>query len=332
MSVYNVSPFIREAIQSIIDQTFTDFEFLIFNDGSTDNSLEIINFFKDPRIQVFSYDKNRGIATNANEGISRARGKYIARMDGDDISLPQRFEKEFNFLETHPDFGMIGGWIANMDASGSLGGEQWKFVAPPEEIPVTLLFNNYFANSTTMIRKSALPPIPYKKELITAEDYDLWTKIANTHRVWNLQEVLVHYRIHDKNISLQKTEKTKQGVQNIFKEQLLRLGVSYTKEQLDLHYHLSFETVHVDLKLLKMVESWYVKIYEANNTTNKYDKVLLLKTLLGRWYILCRKLNENQWVIFTQIFNSQLLRKNSLGLRDFARLAKIVCIRLFRYD
>ena len=107
MPVYNGEKYLQEAIESILNQTFKDFEFIIINDGSTDKTLEIIKSFTDPRIKLITQE-NRGIIYSLNKGITESRGKYIARMDADDISLPERLEKEYRFLEQNPNYGIVG--------------------------------------------------------------------------------------------------------------------------------------------------------------------------------------------------------------------------------
>lgn len=111
MPVYNAQEYIREAIDSILNQTFSDFEFIIINDGSTDNSVEIIKNYNDPRIVLVDNTENKGLVSVLNQGLQLAQGEYIARMDADDISLPNRFMEQVNYLDKHPQVGILGAWF-----------------------------------------------------------------------------------------------------------------------------------------------------------------------------------------------------------------------------
>ena len=110
MPAYNAEKYITEAIDSILFQTFKDFEFIIINDASTDSTKDIIESYKDPRIKLVNNEQNKGVAKSLNIGISVACGKYIARMDADDIALPERFQKQFDFMEQHPNIDVCGSW------------------------------------------------------------------------------------------------------------------------------------------------------------------------------------------------------------------------------
>lgn len=170
------------AIKSILTQTLTDFELLIFNDGSTDRSKEIIRQFNDPRIKFFDYEINTGLVTRLNAGIDSATGKYIARMDADDISLPPRFEMQIDFLENNTEIGLF---------------------QDHEEICIKLLRQNSFAHPVVMIRRSVLLDhgIRYEPDYFPSEDYRLWIRLKHVTRFHNIPETLLHYRVHSNQTS-----------------------------------------------------------------------------------------------------------------------------------
>ena len=152
MPAYNSEKYLGEAIDSILNQTFTDFEFIIINDGSKDNTAKIVEEYakKDKRIRFIDNKKNQGIVGVLNEGIDLCRGKYIARMDSDDISLPTRFEKEIEYMEEHPECGVLGTWY---EIFGKLNGP----VQQPERIKILNLLNeDHVGHPTVFIRKSVI--------------------------------------------------------------------------------------------------------------------------------------------------------------------------------
>ncbi|QQS26905.1 glycosyltransferase [bacterium] len=199
MSVYNGEKYLREAIDSILNQIFTDFEFIIINDGSTDDTLKIIKDYKDPRIVLISR-KNKGLVASLNEGIKKARGKYIARMDADDISLPERFEKQVEYLEGHPEIDLVASQIQTF-----YNNRDELIVYKPitsYEIYYLLGAGSIIAHPSVIMRKNAVKKTGlYKQAMWPAEDYDLWSRIVNKSNAHNLPEVLLRYRINSQGIS-----------------------------------------------------------------------------------------------------------------------------------
>jgi glycosyltransferase involved in cell wall biosynthesis len=195
MPVYNGEKYLREAIESTLNQTFSDFEFLILDDGSTDRSSSIISEYDDPRIRIFSH-ANRGLAATLNRGIELAAGEYIARQDQDDISMPERFEKQISFLENNPRVGMVGTWARIFEGLGETS-RAHKHPAENYLLKFDLMFNNPFVHSSVMIRKKALGQVggySTDKWRQPPEDYELWSRIARISDVANIPEFLHVYR------------------------------------------------------------------------------------------------------------------------------------------
>ncbi len=216
MSVFNGAAFLRESIQSILDQTYSDFEFLIIDDGSRDHSLEIIQSLKDPRIKLLPNEKNMGLIYSLNRGLTEAKGLYIARHDGDDISLPTRLEKEFQFLETHPKVGVVGSYFIAINEAGDF----LQNFRPPinnESIQQKLLIKNCFAHGTVMFRKNCIEKVGgYRPELKHCEDYDLWLRISEHYELANIPEYLYTWRL---NIGAVSVENKLLQNQNVLKAQ-----------------------------------------------------------------------------------------------------------------
>lgn len=204
MSVYNGEKYIKEATDSILNQTFEDFEFLIINDGSTDRTPLILKSYKDSRIKVHNNRKNKGLTKSLNIGLRMAKGKYIARMDADDISYPQRLEKEILTIEKDKEIGMVTSWI---DEFGLINKHSDYFIRvrtanSPEEIFYTLLFHNCIAHSTVLFKKGLVLSLNgYAKIYKQAQDYDLWVKTSRISKVLKIKEALVARRSHKDTIS-----------------------------------------------------------------------------------------------------------------------------------
>jgi glycosyltransferase involved in cell wall biosynthesis len=198
MPVYNCELYIQEAVDSILNQTFTDFEFLIIDDASTDETVAIIKTYNDPRIQLIQKPENSGYTNSLNHGLSIARGEYIARMDGDDISLPERFAKQVAFLDANQDVILCGTFY-------SIIGTERVVTVPEnfEEIKIEMLWGCCVGHPTVMIRKCILDKfsIIYDVKKEPAEDYDLWCRLLSIGKLHNLQEVLLNYRVHNSQVS-----------------------------------------------------------------------------------------------------------------------------------
>lgn len=195
LPVYNAEKTLNETINSILSQTFTDFEFIIINDASTDHSEEIILNYKDFRIRYFKNFVNKGLVYTLNRGIDLACGKYIARMDADDISLPTRFQKQIDVMENHSEVIVCGTWIKPFGEGCTNIRFQLKEYSA--EMKEQLVRDSCFAHPTVMIRRSILIEysLRYNERYRHAEDYKLWTDMASYGEFYNVPEELLYYRI-----------------------------------------------------------------------------------------------------------------------------------------
>ena len=194
LSFFNDEKYIGEAIKSVLAQTFTDFEFLIINDGSIDGSLEIVKSFVDKRIKIIQNPKNLGFTKSLNIGLTKARGEYVARMDSDDICFPQRFERQVKYLDENLKVVLVGCWVEFIDPDGNSTGIK-KFPTKNSEIKKVLISFLPFRHPTLMIRKKVLDEVGfYDESFVFAQDYELILRIAAKFLVANLPEVLLKYR------------------------------------------------------------------------------------------------------------------------------------------
>lgn len=302
MPVYNTAKYLKEAIDSILTQTYTSFEFVIIDDASTDASVSIVQSYKDSRIKLFVKPQNTGYTTSLNMGLEVAKGKYIARMDGDDISTIDRLEKQVAFLEQQTDIAVCGSWYEY------IGGK--KIIELPsthDEIKVALLTYCAMGHPTVMLRNSFFKEnqLKYNIENEPAEDYDLWARISSVGRLANIPEVLLHYRIHANQVStlqtsIQQSISHKVGIQllmtlePIFKIDLNFLRIDVTRNcsfnkfifwirQLDnLHYLNTnkklFNIILFNAFILKAKKNLCTSFFQSpNSNTLKYFFLVLIQ-------------------------------------------------------
>ncbi len=221
MSVRNGMPYLPEAVHSILEQTFTDFEFIILDNASTDGSVEWIAELKDSRIRLLQNEKDIGLSASLNRGLDASRGQYVARMDADDISLPNRFQAQLTFMDEHSDISVCGGQI------DILGSKTPNFPYPYEHRAMCseLFFEVPMAHPAVMFRRQVLQEhgLRYDEKLATTQDYEMWCQIAGIVglRMANLKEVILHYRKHEANAS---------SVDSRTLEEALGIRVNYFKQ------------------------------------------------------------------------------------------------------
>jgi len=211
MSVYNGEKHLKEAVDSILSQTFRDFEFIIVNDGSTDRTAEILESYHDPRISIVNNERNIGLTKSLNEGLKLAKGKYIARMDADDISLPERLQKQVEFLDAHEEIGVVGTAAFRVDERGKVLSLPAVFTES-SVIKENLLLGNQFVHGSVMLRRECIYTVgPYREEFKYTQDYDLWLRLSEKYDVANIAEPLCKLRINMKALSV-----AKQAEQNMY--------------------------------------------------------------------------------------------------------------------
>ncbi|AOW99803.1 MAG: glycosyltransferase [Moorea sp. SIOASIH] len=205
MPVYNGTLYLREAVDSILSQTLTNFEFIIVDDGSTDETPRILDNYNDPRIVRVTNQSNLGIVDSLNRGLKMVRGKYVARMDADDISLPERLRQQVQFLEEHPEIGILGTAITILfDETNRSESTDCYYPSQPGIVRWNLFFNNSqtVAHPTMMVRRIIYEQLKgYDTTFVHAEDYDFLLRACFHTEITNLPNILLHYRRHGRNVS-----------------------------------------------------------------------------------------------------------------------------------
>ena len=290
MATYNTEiPVLKEAVDSILNQTFRDFEFLIIDDGSTNGSDAYLKSIQDERVRIIWNPQNIGVTKSLNVGLKQAKGKYIARMDADDVSLPTRLETQFAFMEAHPDVIVCGA-----KRSGSIIGEKRKLPTPlknesteeMEEYRVRMLFNNPGPiHPSAMLRHEPLLThhILYNENLKYAQDYGMWEATSHFGRICRLNEPLVYRRVSDKQISVAKRDIQIQCDKMTQKKILSDLLGDVSDAEVDFHYVHS-TGYYPEAVITPEVAEWYDRLIQANKSSGIYDQ-----KKLERWIILLKK-------------------------------------------
>lgn len=274
MPVYNAEKYVGEAIKSILNQSFTDFEFLIFNDGSKDKSSKIIKSYVDKRIKYFEFNENYGLVKHLNEGIKISRGSYIARMDADDISIPTRFMNQINILNNNSEVGVCSGWIKTFGNRNQV----IKYAESDEEIKVNMLIKNSIAHPCAMIRKEVLlkDNVVYNRFFYPIEDFKLWLDLVPFTKFYNIPTILLKYRITNDQITNKLNPIQMELSNNMYLDQLKNIGINPTESEKIIHIKLINNNI-CDAADLAKVNVWLSTLKEANGEIKYYNQIVFLK-------------------------------------------------------
>jgi glycosyltransferase involved in cell wall biosynthesis len=317
MTVYNASEFLKEAIDSILNQTFTEFDFVIVNDGSTDSSESIIKHYKDDRIKLLSYQENKGFAYALNVGLASISAKYIVRMDADDISLPIRIEKLVAYMEANSSIGIYGSSLKRFGKDNEI----WNPAINDAAIKARLLFATAMMHPTIIIRNEVLTStqLKYRNNFPPSEDYDFFYRLSAFTNFANTNEVLYHYRIHTTNMTAMSFEKRIESKKRLYQFILSDFGIVPTEDELLLHFGFSKNTLLPNYTNLKKYKNWLNKIKNYNLIHKKINTSELELLLQNKWdrlfYVL---LNNNAVNIFSYIIISR-----KLSARHFTYFLKL---------
>ena len=223
LPVYNGEDHLNACIESVLQQAFEDFEFIIVDDASTDNTPQILREFaiKDERIKIFTHSGNQKQTTAANTAIKNASGKYLARMDSDDVALLSRFEKQVTYMEENPNIGLLGSWVDIIDDNGDIL-YTWHTHPTNGYLGWNLLFGTSFAHSSVMMKNEIVKKAGYYQSP-EAEDYDLWSRISRITDVANIPEVLQQKRVWAGQLALKVPTETRDCVIQIMQKNINHL-------------------------------------------------------------------------------------------------------------
>ena len=318
MPMHNAERYLREAIDSVLAQTYTDFEFLIIDDASTDSSCDIVQSYNDNRICLLRSDNRLRFSRALNKGLDVAKGEYIARMDADDICHPKRFSVQVHFLDQHPSIGICGTWAKTFGA-----GVRHILRKPCgyNNIRATTLFETPFAHPTVMMRKQKFNEfnLRYNDDFYPTEDFELWSRAVKCFPCENIDKVLLYYRIHEQSMTGSEWTDMDSKARVVVERELRDLLHNVNEDTVCFHRNigrgLSYQCR--TWSELERAEKWFLGLIEANSSVQKYETGALLRVIGAAWYRVCfNSAPLGVWVLF-KYWNS-MLRKTSLpGERNY---------------
>lgn len=311
--IFNGEMYLQESLDSLYTQSFTDFEIVIVDDGSTDKTAQIINSQSDSRIRYFKNDHNSGIVYTLNRGLALCKGAYIARMDADDISLADRLKCQFAFMESHPEYVLCGTSLNKFSESYSFIDQRGGL---DDDIRTKLLFDTAINHPSAMIRKSVLDAYNLKYPTIYphAEDYGFWVSLSAYGKVANLEDVLVRYRMHGDNISMKFNHQQYLSMNKIRIEGMANFWKNIEGDHsnwLD-SYRQILLNENPRLEDFLKLDHLLVEMIDANRKVNIYPESYIVKYAAWFWYVVFfyeNRRSYNPSFLFKYLFNSHSICK-----------------------
>lgn len=287
MAVHNGLPYLLEAVESILAQSFKDFEFILIDDASQDGSTVYLEGLGDERIRLLKNKQHLGLTRSLNIGLEAAQGEYIARMDHDDVSLPGRLGAQAAFLDAHPHVDLCGTWAQTIGGQTS---QIWRYPLHDADIKSEMLFASVLVHSSVMLRRKSLDKhdLRYDPQIERAQDYELWARAAPYLNFANLGEVLLRYRIHPGQVGRQHGKAQQKVADEVRLRQLQRLNLEPSSAERSLHNALARWEFAPDRRALDDSGAWLHKLVEANRRVKVFTPESLSRTLEKRWWAACR--------------------------------------------
>lgn len=299
MPAYNSANYIAEAINSILEQTFTDFELIIINDGSTDNTHQVITSFTDARIKYYQNDGNKGLIYTRNRQISLSNSDFIAFLDSDDISDKLRLEKQYKVLINSEKLSFVSSSFFMINEKGNIINSSNYYDFIDSQLKVVSLFLNTIATSSVMLRKSHLPTEIFRKEYPVCEDYDLWTRILVYGMGRVLPEFLVSYRVYSESICKQQPQNIFDRRNKIIINQLeYYFANHYSSDESQSHLSLIEFSLKNKLEDLPDLKNWIIKLIALNQQYKHFDEQILKQVLYERVLKKFLRLQNYNYTVF----------------------------------
>ncbi|MHB8261599.1 MAG: glycosyltransferase family 2 protein [Bacteroidia bacterium] len=305
LPVYNAADYLAEAIESILSQSYQNFELLLINDGSTDNSKNIINSYSDTRIRYFENDGNKGPSYTRNLGLIHSKGDYISFLDADDMALPNKLEQQLTFMKQHHEVGVCGCYAEYFgDRVGT-----WQYPVSNKEIRCRLMWGSSIIMSAAFIRKNTLANnnIQFSDKYLPTEDFKLWVEMSKVSQLHNIPEVLVKYRTHRQQITVTKEKLMNETKTKIILEQLSDAGVKLLENDFDIVFKFICYKYDYFIHELNRLLEIYVEFISLNNISQKLDSTIINRQIEERLFEACyfstKQCGLKAVTIFKRYFN-----------------------------
>ena len=285
--VYNGERFLQDSINSVLGQTFTDFEIVIVDDGSTDGSTDIVRSYSDARLRMVSHAQNRGLAEARNTGIRSSRGIYVALLDSDDIAEPTRLADQVEAMEQDLGLAYLGTWALMFNSEVPTATKLWKTETTDNALRAILMFRNRFNASSVMFRRTAAPPELFAN-IPLAEDYRFAVAMSKFGKIGNLPKPLVRYRQHATSLTVSKQTLMTECVEKILLQQLGDFGIRPSERELKIHQHIGRLLLQGSATLLDECENWLYKLSNHNDVVQRFDSHVFREVVSKEWFELCK--------------------------------------------
>lgn len=315
MPAFNAEKYIGEAIGSILNQSYEDFELLIIDDGSTDGTVTIIESFNDGRIRLLLNGDNKGLTYTRNKGLREAKGELLAILDADDWAYPNRLELQMSFMSANPEIALCGGQAILMDENGKDMGH-YQVPQGSAYVRENMLFRNIFINPSCMFRVSKIKDLGGYRDFAPAEDFDLSIRIAEHYTMFNFGEVLIKYRMHNGNASV-RSEKVVAQEKKLLKSMQEKIGLSFNNKLIEIHHAVFL--YQFDVFSAEEFRSFFIELNRSNRQTNYLNQDFLEEMCFDRWFEILKnkrpKSNALSLYLTTGIFKLRMLK-----LKDALRM------------
>ena len=327
MSVYNGEEYLKEAIDSILQQSYANFEFIIIDDASTDNSLEIIQSYNDSRIIIIQNNENLFLACSLNKGIKSAKGKYLVRMDADDISMPERIMKQVSFMERNPQVG-ISGTCSEIIGYGMGHG---VYSQDDQTIKFKLLHECHLLHPTLIIRKELIfdNDLFYNEEFRKNQDYELFLRAIDITQYANLPDFLIKYRQTKENVKRESFNQL-ENIVEIQKKMFHKIGFEISNKELELYKNINKQRYSHSTDMVNETYDLLTKMVNSNNRTLLFETKTFQDYLAQLFENVCRNSKNSSLSILSTYKKSKLRTNYIIKTKIVLILFLKIILRIFK--
>lgn len=320
LPVHNAQEWLPAALASVSGQSFGDFELLAIDDGSTDASPTMLQSCRDARLRVVRQERNQGLVASLNRGIELARGRYVARMDADDLAHPRRLEHQARYLDAHPEVGVCGTWYWLRQ------GTRRTHVRVPvghDEIVARLFFRSAFGHPTVMLRRELLlaSGLRYDAAALHAEDFDLWVRLREHTRFANLPRYLLEYRLHPRQVSSEQLRPQLESAARVRLQQLQRMVPDASAAERELHLRVCDGHVFTTRADLLEARAWLDRLQAENRKAALFPSAAFGDALANTWTHCCFRTAMPARQVMPVYLGRRYSRLGAERLREYAVFA-----------
>lgn len=310
MPAYNAEAKIAESIESVLGQTLPDWELVIVDDCSTDNTAEVCAGFRDSRIRLLSTPQNLNAAGARNLALEHATGQFVAFLDSDDFAAPNRLQRQLEFFRTNPEVGVCGTYVETFGGAGAEEPGSIKYPCSDGAIKATMFFYDPFVTSSVSARMSVLRGLSspvFRRDYAPAEDYDLWARLLDKTEFANLPEILNRYRIHGGQLTCTQSGPMRRQIKAVWGDLLSLIGLRPTEFQLSLHDAIVYEGQH-DVAQLPSIRDWLETVLRAGQKHSFLPQAEWAKAFGFQWYVCCKRTRPRSLRVWNMYRASPLYR------------------------